>query len=478
MEADSTSNSNCPGCIAAAVRSAELEALVVVLEGRNRQLQTRNGKLEALLAASTRSSKRQSAPFSRGPAKADPKTPGRKAGDDYGTIARRAVPAVIDETHEAPVADAACPRCGGTLGADGVEQQYQTEIPRRPICRQFNIHFARCSCCDKRVQGRHPLQTSNAIGCCASQLGPDAQAAIVHLNKSAGLSHGKTALLFTQLFGIPVTRGGVCQAMLRAARRCRGQYDQILRDLGQAKWLVPDETGWRVGGDPAWLHACVSPDAVGYLIDRRRGFEGSSQLIPPDYAGVMVHDGYKPYQRFYKAIHQTCLAHLLRRCREMLEVATRGAVIFPRQIKAILQEALKTRDAAAQGRITPASATRKARTLRGQIRRLTGPNRINADNDRLARHLYENQNRLFKFLEIPGIDATNYRAEQAIRPAVVNRKVWGGSRTQAGATAQSILMSILATAGKRGIKAIDHIAQSLKSALATLPPPPPQPQTG
>jgi transposase len=55
----------------------------------------------------------------------------------------------------------------------------------------------------------------------------------------------------------------------------------------------------------------------------------------------------------------------------------------------------------------------------------------------------------FWFLIDPTIDATNYRAEQAIRPAVVNRKVWGGNRTWSGANTQSILMSVLRTCGQR-----------------------------
>jgi transposase len=43
------------------------------------------------------------------------------------------------------------------------------------------------------------------------------------------------------------------------------------------------------------------------------------------------------------------------------------------------------------------------------------------------------------------VDATNFRAEQAIRPAVVNRKVWGGNRTWIGAHAQAALSSVLVT---------------------------------
>ncbi|MFW5682782.1 MAG: IS66 family transposase [Phycisphaeraceae bacterium] len=67
-----------------------------------------------------------------------------------------------------------------------------------------------------------------------------------------------------------------------------------------------------------------------------------------------------------------------------------------------------------------------------------------------------------------GVDATNWRAEQALRPAVVNRKVWGGSRTQAGAEAQSILLTISQTARLRGIDTLRWLSQHLRS-----PDPPP-----
>ena len=58
---------------------------------------------------------------------------------------------------------------------------------------------------------------------------------------------------------------------------------------------------------------------------------------------------------------------------------------------------------------------------------------------------------------------TNWPAEQAIRPAVVNRKVWGGNRTMAGGKAQSVLMSVIETA-RRGVRSVvDHIAGTLRA---------------
>lgn len=56
----------------------------------------------------------------------------------------------------------------------------------------------------------------------------------------------------------------------------------------------------------------------------------------------------------------------------------------------------------------------------------------------------------------------NWRAEQAIRPAVVNRKVFGGNRTLAGAEALGILASIFATCRQHGRDALDYLAQLLR----------------
>ena len=68
-----------------------------------------------------------------------------------------------------------------------------------------------------------------------------------------------------------------------------------------------------------------------------------------------------------------------------------------------------------------------------------------AANERFANHLYRERNYIFTFLYYPGIDAANWRGEQAIRPAVVARKVWGGNRTPHGAQTQEILTSVLRT---------------------------------
>jgi transposase len=228
-----------------------------------------------------------------------------------------------------------CPESGGsttygnspTVSLLGLGQ-YQTEIPRRPLIRQFNVHVGCCCGCGQRVQGRHPLQTSDALGAAASQIGPDAQAAVVMLNKTFGLSHIKVAAVFHTLFGITLTRGASVQIVLRAADRLGPAYQEVHQEIKSSPCLTPDETGWRVAGQPAWLHAWVAERATGYAIDPHRKADVLERLIGIDWSGKMVHDDFASYDRFKAAIHQQCLGHVLRRVRELEAKATRGAVHY------------------------------------------------------------------------------------------------------------------------------------------------------
>src|SRR4051794_5239482 len=185
----------------------ELVALVDSLRATVARLEGEVVRLQAELDAARRAGKRQAAPFRKGPPKPGPKAPGRKSGDAHGRHGHRPAPPPdqVQEFYDAPLPDA-CPHCRGALAEVEVVAQYQTEIPRRPVVRRFAVHVGHCRACGARVQGRHDLQTSDALGAAASQLGPDAQAAALHLNKVSGLSHGKVAAIFAALFGIDLTR--------------------------------------------------------------------------------------------------------------------------------------------------------------------------------------------------------------------------------------------------------------------------------
>ncbi len=446
---------------------ANLEEQNARLRAENERLRVEIEKLKALIEQLRRGQKRQAAPFSKGPPKPNPKPPGRKSGDDYGTTAYRQTPSKVDEVYDAPLPPA-CPICAGALEERGVAAQYQTEIPRKPILRRFDVHLGICSCCGKHVQGRHPLQTSDALGAAASQLGPDAQALVTTLNKDAGLSHGKIQRVFALVFGITFSRGASAQIMLRAARRCGSAYQEILVTVKRSEWCVPDETGWKVGGLLQWLWVFVTGLATLYLIRPSRGFDVAEEALGSDYGGDLTHDGWAPYDKFLNAHHGQCNAHLLRRCKELEETACGAAAIFPRKVKALLQRGLAVRDAREEGRLSLSQARAQATGLTDRLLALCGP-KTHAGNERLAKFLFHYSHEVFNYLRRPLLLATNWPAEQGTRPAVVNRKVWGGSRTQNGADAQGVLMSVLRTASQLGHDPLGFLSRTLRATPAHVP---------
>jgi transposase len=193
---------------------------------------------------------------------------------------------------------------------------------------------------------------------------------------------------------------------------------------------------------------------------------------PPDYAGVIVHDGWSPYDNFELASHQQCLGHLLRRCHELLETATGGAVRFPRRVKGLLQAALDLRDRHATGVVSDHGLAVARGRLANELADAIFPSKSNVANERLAQHLWSHLDQLLTFLTVPGLDATNWRAELAIRFGVILRKVWGGSRTWVGARAQSVLMSVWRTCWQQGRSALDFLSQLLRGTAVALAIPP------
>jgi hypothetical protein len=220
------------------------------LEKENQQFQEEIKRLRKELETAQHATRRQAAPFSRGLPKSHPKTPGRKSGVAHGPHHRRPIPDRVDEeiTVSAP---AQCPACGGPLTVERVESQYQEEIVRRTWVRRFRVPVCRCAQCDQRVQGRHPLQTSDALGAAEVQVGPEAVTLGVLMNKSLGLPHADAATILQQGFGLTMSRGGICRAIQR------GHAKPKL--LGTLCGMRRGAVRWHIWTRPAgrWRRSCA-----------------------------------------------------------------------------------------------------------------------------------------------------------------------------------------------------------------------------
>jgi transposase len=438
-------------------RLAELERDNARVAADNDRLRQENKRLLGRLEAARRAGKRQAAPFSRERKKPDPAKPGRKPGADYGTKARRAPPDPerVDEERDVGLAGC-CPDCGGQVVVDEVREQYQEEVvPARSVMRRYHVALGHCSGCKRRVRGRDPQQTSDALGAAGVMLGPVALALAAWLHVGLGVPMAKAAKILGRLCGIGVTPGGLHQALHKIAGDAESTYQALLGALRGSTAVAADETGWRIDAQRGWLWVFVGDKVTVFDIADGRGYAQARDVLGADFAGVLERDGWAPYRKFEHADHQSCVAHLLRRCHDLIGDSVAGQAKVPHELRRILLDALAVRDRQlGGGQLADAVAALRARIDRFCARRPThDPNR------RLVAHVAREADHLLTFLTHDGVQATNWRAEQAIRPMVCNRKHWGGNKTRRGADTTATLGSVLRTAAQQGRDPIAVLAQ-------------------
>lgn len=453
-------------------RVAELESVVarleVVLAARDAEIarkdkaltaqKDRIAELEKLLEVSHRAGKRQAAPFSKGDPEPAPKRQGRKAGEGHGRHGHRMAPVgPPDRELEAPL-PSCCPDCGGMVVHDRDELQWQVDVPEpRVVTTRFTAAVGHCGDCHVRVQGRHVEQTSDALGAAGSGVGPKAKAWASWLHYGMGLSFRRCAQVLAHL-GLPVTAGAICKSSAaQASTDLVKVHSDLVATANRSPAVTMDETGWRVGGKKKWLWVAATERVTLCWVAAGRGFDQATEVIAADYDGVLVRDGWAVYRQYTNAEHQTCTAHLVRRCHEMEADLAGPDREIPIAAKKILLDGL-----AARALPEPERAAAAAE-LKVRMAELCAQPQAHDANRRLLAHLANESDALFIYLRIDGVDATNWKGETAVRPCVVNRKTWGGNRTWAGAKTQSVMTSVIATAAKNGVDAVAYLAARARS---------------
>ena len=261
----------CPGCLERDRELLHLRRRLAALTEEQQSLQRENQRLVRRLAKVERQNRelrqrldearrehhRQTHPFRRKKTQTGkPKKPGRPKGHKP---ALRPVPTPdqIDRVINVPLHE--CPTCHVPLYDPAVVVQYQTDLPPIvPIVTQFNIETGYCPCCRQRWQGRHPEQTSDALGAAGNTLGPVVLTMAAELKHRLGVSYRKICDFLQTYCHLQVCPGAFIRAEQRLADLARPTYELLLEALRQSHVVHADETGWRVGRLNAWLWVFLS----------------------------------------------------------------------------------------------------------------------------------------------------------------------------------------------------------------------------
>lgn len=147
-------------------------------------------------------------------------------------------------------------------------------------------------------------------------------------------------------------------------------------------------------------------------------------------------------------------------------------VRFPQQAAALLTAATHDRNRCVRGENSLARLTDRRDKFGRRLEETLDRPRLIAEQATFAKPLAMHADENFAFVTDPLAETTNWQAEQQIRPAVVNRKVWGGNRSVAATHAQSLLMSVEETSRCQAVSALNHTSQTLRAFhLSFLPHP-------
>jgi transposase len=422
------------------VSRAELIEIIVELRRQVEELRRENEDLRRRRGGSA-------APFSRGTHKANPKSPGRKLGE--GPFLRREEPAgAIGETIAVPV-EACCPYCSGALEPDGTELASVTDIEEIPrsVVKRYEVEVCRCRQCGCRV--RHADLAAGQHGATAHRLGPRVKAAACALHFNSGVPFRKIPGILKELAGIEVTQSAITQDVLKRAEGLVGQaYEQLRAKIRDAPFVHTDDTGWRTAGNPAQLMVFETDRETVFQIRPQHRNEEVREVIPADYAGVIITDRGRSYDavELDGVAQQKCLSHLIRNASAVVNKKSGPARQFGTRLKELLRGSIRLWREKKQGDIPDyAERAEKIETelthhLRNRIMRdddnQTLLNGIGGQNDR---------GNLLRFLREPGVEPTNNRAERALRPAVIARKVSQCSKNERGAYAFAAFTSLAQT---------------------------------
>lgn len=392
------------------------------------------------------------------------KKPGRKPGHPG---ARRPTPERVDErqTHRAEC----CPDCGGPLHRCAESRtRYTEDIPEniQPIVTEHIIHRDWCPQCRKKVEPPVAAALPKAT------LGNRVLVLTAWLHYALGNTLSQIIEVFNFHLQMKVTHGGLLAMWYRLQEVLYPWYEEIQRQALQSAVLHGDETGWRVDGKTHWLWCFADRSLSFFMIDRSRGSPALERFFLHEFAGTLVSDFWAAYNAVACALRQTCLVHLLRDLEQVDKYKSPGQdwPAFAKKLRRLLGDAIRLWRRRPE--LPAAVYDRRRQLLHLRLLQLIDEPWQDGQARRLVKRLRRHTDDLLTFLYAVAVPFENNLAERAIRPAVIVRKNSYGNRSERGADAQAVFMSIFQTLKKRGHNPIAVITAALTTYLQTgqLPP--------
>lgn len=417
-------------------------------------LTARVAELEAKLGEPPKTPDNSSLPPSKGQKPSAPAAPKPKAKAHPG--AHR--PLHPNPTSRREFRAERCHRCGVDVSGAAqfaCESYDRIEIPTiAPDVTRVTLMGGLCPCCGRRFKATPPADLAPG-----SPFGANLRAFVIYLRSVQGIALARLVVALRDLFGLEISEGALVAILEDSRPAFARETSAIKARLFSGTALACDETGVRVGKANWWLWVFHhGPDAV-FVVDPHR-----SKAVVEDFLGswrpdFWLSDRLGSQCGWARRGHQVCLAHLIR---DVQYAEDAGDAVFAPGMKGLIKRACalgRRRDHLALSTLKVYEAD-----LEKRLDRLLALHPLAPEGKKLQRVIKRFRQNLFVFMANSEIEPTNNGSERALRPCAVYRKITNGFRSEWAAKLYADIRSVVETARRRGLRAIDAIRLTLTAS--------------
>jgi len=337
-----------------------------------------------------------------------------------------------------------CRKCGRELTGDervvGRPARHQViELPDSVVVTtEHRLVKVCCPGCRTHTRAELPADIEHGA------FGPRLRATVVMLAAML-MSRRATLTLLGDMFGARISLGSIENILKQASDSLAAPWQAIQRAVQAADVAHADETSWARAGHRLWLWSALSATAACYRIDQTRARTAARALLG-EFDGLLISDRYSVYDFIDPARRQVCLSHLARNFQAFAE--RDGAPgRHGQQIKTLIDDAIRADTQARRDGDTLAWHSGPLSDVHDRLMGAVeaGERSHTPDLARLCATVLDIWPTLWNFTEHPEAEATNNRAERALRHAVLWRKTSNGTQTEAGERFVERILSIRET---------------------------------
>jgi transposase len=295
---------------------------------------------------------------------------------------------------------------------------------------------------------------------------------ITMLSGEAGATKRKIRAVVTHL-GIKISLGSICN-IHRIASMVLEQPFETIREVVLAHSNVnADESSWRLKAKRCWVWIGATPKATFFKIDPSRSQEAFNKIFE-GFKNTLSSDRYGAYNS-HTGKRQACLGHIGRDFEKMSE---RDGIdgVFGKALCGELKEIFKLWKQFKAQTLMRQSLQEEAQehieNIRSALKITSSAEGFVPKSAALCSDLLQRFPSLWRFLYEDDLEPTNNLAEQGLRPAVIQRKISGGSQSEWGLRFTERLLTVVLTFKQRSKNIFEFLTASFRAHIQGAQAPP------